>query len=424
MRALLLSVFALSACTATLPEGQYRCDEEGVTDQCPDGWRCVAGRCRSVAGGLDASTEDAGTEDAGDGDRGDAEIPDAGRPDAGLGPVEREPAAIVTPVPSMAGDRFGASISVRGRSMAVGAPSPRVPLEGGRVFLFGLEGGFAQVGLLELPTSVGRERLGASVAVGEGMDVFAGAPGADAVYRFMRARAMALTREGGELGASVAFVGPGVIAAGAPTLDSASIRDGSVYRIGFDGGDDAIVDRGGAAQAGERFGSALAADEATGRLAATAAPEEDSGAPGYVVLDSQTAGTTLRIEHGGAGFGRSVALLADDVAVGADGRVHLFDADTGAATGVIEAPEAGSDFGAAVCARDGWLVVGAPAAGAGAAHVYRVADRAHVARLLAPPGVSELGAACAVIGDMAYVGAPGSDDGGRVVVYALEEGGP
>lgn len=65
--------FALSACTATIPEGQLRCDD--AARDCPPGWSCVTGFCYSTA--IDAGAlEDGGPFDAGD--RADAGGTDGG----------------------------------------------------------------------------------------------------------------------------------------------------------------------------------------------------------------------------------------------------------------------------------------------------------------------------------------------------------
>jgi hypothetical protein len=84
--AVLLAFVALGACEATIPEDRFACT---TRDECPPGWFCVAGHCRSTAdrdAGLDASVRDAGERDGGDFDAGDRDAAagdsggDAGRP--------------------------------------------------------------------------------------------------------------------------------------------------------------------------------------------------------------------------------------------------------------------------------------------------------------------------------------------------------
>ena len=133
-----LSACLLFACTATLPEGQYRCASDSA-GECPEGWSCVAGRCRSSA-----SPDGAVDRDAGDGDRTDGgENGDAGVDAGGDGGTGMELPVVATLVPSDAtavGSEFGRAVDFRGRAIAIGAPSYGAASAEGAVYLFEASG--------------------------------------------------------------------------------------------------------------------------------------------------------------------------------------------------------------------------------------------------------------------------------------------
>ncbi|MEQ9082115.1 MAG: hypothetical protein RLP09_50085 [Sandaracinaceae bacterium] len=418
-----LSACLLFACTATLPEGQYRCAGDSA-GECPEGWSCVAGRCRSSA-----SPDGAVDRDAGDGDRTDGgENGDAGVDAGGDGGTGMELPVVATLVPSDApeavGSEFGRAVDFRGRAIAIGAPSYGAASAEGAVYVFEASG-FTQVGRYSVASS-GSAELGFDVALSEDY-VFAGRPGANEVLRFdtRSEEVFTLRGGGGFYGGSVEVLAPDQLAVGAYRFAPAAEEDvGAVYRLGFDGTPDTEVGRDGPPVMGDVFGSSLAVDD-TARWLAVGAPSRGSQ-PGFVVLHDLMSGLSRRVTSPATGdkFGVSVAFWGDLLAVGADqntsgssadgvGRVYLYDVATGAPAGSIESAGSSDRFGASVCAAGTTLLVGAPLArgGRGAVYAYGRTDLVLVAELTPPTDAGQFGRACAANGGTVVIGAPLSGGG-------------
>jgi hypothetical protein len=202
-----------------------------------------------------------------------------------------------------------------------------------------------------------------------------------------------------------------------------SLSDGSAYL--FDGATGAllhVLDNGPFADA---FGFSVAA---LGSDLLVGAPGDDTGAPdaGAVHLFDGTTGALIRTFENptptaGANFGWAVAAVAGNVLVGAphffplsSGKAFLIDASTEATLSTFTAPmPAVSDsFGGAVAAFGVDVLVGAPRGNvdAGAAYLFDGASGALVRTFPTPatPHVSAYGSAFAVAGSTILIGAAGS----------------
>ncbi|MFN8544110.1 MAG: hypothetical protein U0807_07885 [Candidatus Binatia bacterium] len=252
---------------------------------------------------------------------------------------------------------------------------------------------------------------------------------------------------GDELGTAVAVAGTRVLV-GAPKVDNGSVtRSGAVYLYDATGLPQGAL-RQPTPQTDGRFGAAVAGD---GARLFVGAPGDSTGAnrAGAVyVYDGHTLGYLYMLQaperHANAEFGTTLAMLGDDVLVGAPGDdaggvanvgvVYRFDGPTQALAGTYHSPEPGSDdrFGLALATIDGTRVlIGAPGRGgpgmseAGAAYLF-AAGGAHQHTFRSPLARTQghFGAAVGGFGSRVLVGAPYEGDAvGAGAVYVFDVGG-
>lgn len=126
------------------------------------------------------------------------------------------------------------------------------------------------------------------------------------------------------------------------------------------------------------------------------------------------------------GFGRAIAADGTTLLAGApiEGAAYVFGRGPGGewAKQTRVAGPGDSDFGAAVALTDRFVVISAPAEGAGAVHVYERSSLQSIGRLAAPDGVERnFGSTLATDGVHLLVGAPGPRGAaGSVHAYALD----
>jgi hypothetical protein len=233
---------------------------------------------------------------------------------------------------------------------------------------------------------------------------------------------------GDVLGIDVAILGDTVLV-GAPLDDDNGAFSGSAY----------LFDRASGAQLHKLlapdglpshiFGTAV---ELTGTLALVGAPNADGGTGAVYLFDPTTGAPagTLTPDEGDpeAFFGTSIAVRGSTAYVGATGvprdaglgKVYAFNLATGAQTGVFvpEGADASRDFGRAVAASGGFLLVGASddtnGEFAGAAYLFDAATGTQLAKILPDDGGprEEFGNAVAILGDRAVIAAWRDDDQG------------
>jgi hypothetical protein len=349
--------------------------------------------------------------------------------DATTGALVQELAA-EPPVPN---DAFGAAVAFAGNDPVVGAPGS---LDGqGRVVRFdAVTGNPARTYLAPSPRP--QARFGAAVGFGQGLLVV-GAPGdqtdeiaGGAAYTFDAASGMLVHRvqkpmpqERDGFGTGVVVVGSR-IAAGAPGDDAGTVDGGVAYLFEGDALLAALRER----LSADGFGSAAAIADDTLYVGA---PEGGAGAVGFVArIEAGAAAATASLvspEPRPTRFGAALAIVGSSLVVGAPeasagevdraGRVYVFT-DT-AQQGVIEnpAPGAGDQFGFALGALGGDVLVSAPFAGAGdTGLVYRVdagTGRVRVTYGKTTPAAGDFfGAAVAGDAGQVLVGVPLDASGG------------
>jgi uncharacterized repeat protein (TIGR01451 family) len=370
------------------------------------------------------------------------------------------PATIAGPLPPGSGAGFGASLSVSGNTVAVGAPDADGPHPGaGAVYVFvrSSPGTWSsQQRLVTTGANAGR-RLGTSVSVA-GDVLIAGAPGANAG----EGHAVVFTRTGG-VWSDVWFVNAPAGAAG-DAFGTAVAYDGTTLVVGAPGDDgpSGPADRGAAfaftgtgqswsapaellaasAVAGDGFGSTVAV---SGDVALVGVPLADLGGADRGAVDSfrRTGGAwsaPQRLTNAGGDasdrFGAALTVDGARAAVGAPGEESPAGENVGAVYAFEEAgaawdggqpltPEFGTEgdrLGNAVAIEGDTAVVGASTAStataswAGYAYVYQRTGIAWTERqrLEAPDGVQYdfFGASVALSGDTIAVSARRRDSGG------------
>ncbi|MET0552599.1 MAG: hypothetical protein ABW221_06150 [Vicinamibacteria bacterium] len=320
------------------------------------------------------------------------------------------------------GDRFGASVAISGDTAVIGAPRRQTPsgMFAGAVYVFERTGGvWTERQRLFSPDGVHHDQFGSAVAIqGDTMVV------------------------------------------GAPSWYSGNVDPGSAYTFTRTGGtwswQQTLVPAG--AAGGDTFGAAVAI---SGDTIAVTAPLDDTTAgmdagSAHVFVRSGSAWTEQQALFAPdasiyAGFGQTVALTGDTLAVGAytvfsapvpvTGGVYVFGR-TGAVWSLGQTlhsadQTAGDGFGSAVVLEGSRMVVGAPwSAGAaprtGAAYVFAISGATWTQQQkLGAADAQEfdgLGTAIALSGDTIVAGVPGDDlpdrqEAGTVVAF-VRAGGP
>ena len=199
---------------------------------------------------------------------------------------------------------------------------------------------------------------------------------------------------------------------------------------------------------GDYFGEQLAVDQ--GRIAIGAYGDDTLGdrTGAAYVFELASGSQLLRVLPSDGSpedeFGRSIALSADVLAVGAylkdeigadSGCVYLFDLSTGEETRQLLPSNgvAGDRFGLSVAIGSGVVVVGAPyadrsGARSGTVYIFDIATGNEIAELNPADGAlgREFGWSVAIDGDHIVVGAPSDDhsgyNSGSVYVYELSSG--
>lgn len=297
--------------------------------------------------------------------------------------------AYVKATPNTAGDHFGASIAISASLLVVGAPDDG-PSNTGAVYVFRRGAtGWTQLQRLTPPGAAAGLRFGASVAI-TGRWIAVGAPGRDEAYVYLANGtstvwthhetfiAPSLTA-GDMFGASVAMYQDSAgdrLVVGAPLDDSAVSDGGAIHVFRYSGSTWAFEQTyvSSDIEPGDHFGSALAGE--LGRLV-VGADGEDSGASnaGAVYVFEPTAvpwpqpeKLTSSAPRTDARLGASVAVRKDLVLAGAPGAsagaTTLFRriASSWATYEAIAPPavDAGDEFGASVALSAQGIYVGAP----------------------------------------------------------------
>lgn len=285
------------------------------------------------------------------------------------------------------GDGFGASLATEGDVLLVGSPA------GVHSFTRGATG-WTEEGMLPAPAGLADDSgFGATLAFRDGL-ALVGAPGvaegAGALYLFRRegsswtaaGQVMAEGLLAGDaFGSSIAFDGD-VLLVGAPDRDG---RTGAVFAYnasaaGFDFFGEMATN---GVERNDRFGSSLFMSGGTVAIAAIGA----NGGAGVVHLLNHDDGEWSRAGTLGAfdpapraSFGSAMALVGDDLWVGAPGRasVYAFRLDETGVAGAerlrADALSGRSQAGRAIVAGDGFAAVAAPGAGGGSGTVVMFDD--------------------------------------------------
>jgi hypothetical protein len=360
------------------------------------------------------------------------------------------PQAIADPTAAI-DSRFGAAVAVAGNVLLVGVP--RHDAGGfddrGQVRIFQRAGdAWNAVGSVE--GAVAGANFGASLTI-SGDIVVVGAPGANEarVYRLVGTtltQVTSLTGGAGEnaIGLAVAATAGAVFAGGADAL---------VYRTGSGTTWSAQSSIGPSDPTRVAFGSSLAA--ASGRLL-VGDPGQASGS-GAVYTGADIGGGIWAVsgkfgQAGTLGLGSAVAWRGSDLAiVGAPGSTvgvapfagSVVVRSTAGAGALVQTlarspPQTGENFGAALAVSGAVVLIGAPsdtaaASGAGALHVLRCQTSGSTPcsfsqRVEVAGGASgdRFGFSVATDGGLAVVGAPrfdpaGSTDAGSIFVYAVDD---
>jgi hypothetical protein len=300
-----------------------------------------------------------------------------------------------------AADDFGASVSIQGDWLAVGAPldDPRGTNSGSTYLFQNGAGGWTQTAKLVASDAGTLDQFGASVSLAQGW-VLVGSPFDD--------------DRGTDSGAVYAFQYDGQA-----WTQSAKLTPGAV---------------------GDQFGTA---SSASGDAVAIGAPFDDQrgsdAGAAYVYRRNGATWTleaTLRAADGASGdrFGGAVSLDGDTLIVAASrddrvgavdhGSAYIFRRVNGQWTQeakLIPADSTGNDFfGSAVALRGDWALIGANfdddrGPNSGSAYLFVFADGAWTEshKFLADDGASQdwFGSAVALGENIALIGAPGDDDG-------------
>jgi len=368
------------------------------------------------------------------------------------------------PTPPAEAIGFGTAVVVAGDEVLIGRPGvvpgfPMPPSQAGAVQVYRRRagGGWAQVGSIAARDIKIEDAFGQALAI-DGKLLAVGAPGTaekrGAVYIFERdgsgqwiERAKLTSTNAGEgerFGRALALKG-GVLLAGSPGYAE---NNGRVVVFRQGSGPTAWTQQGtlvgSAANAGERFGMAVALDRDRALIGAPGEFPSKSGIAGRAVVFRRSSNSWVKeAVLGGEGvaalgaavlFDGEAAYVAAPASDSAAGSVLQFRrAGSGwsqAGRIVPAAPEHPSLFGMAL-ARDGQdLLVGAPFSnqGAGAIHVFRRAGSAwRETQKLTTTGVgfsTQLGAALSASGGIAVAGAPLADFfEGATRIYQRDPGG-
>jgi cysteine-rich repeat protein len=337
--------------------------------------------------------------------------------------------------PALAGHRFGAALAVTEAGVLVGAPGDG----GGAAYLFDVATG-VRLRLLRREGGVGGfgaavAGVGGRLAIGAPRDG-AGAVGGGAVHLYDGEVLTAVFRRRlsrASFGASVVAAGDAVLG-GAPFGERGS---GAVYRYRMDDG--ALLERTTAPDASpSRFGFAIAS---TGTGVVAGAPFEDAGGAragaAYVLAGGGARRLAAVTPLAGDQFGFAVAAGDGEILVGAPlagprdtGVAVLFGDAAGEPRITFQKPTpvTGDFFAAAVAMDPTHVLVGAPLDGAtapnaGAAYLFARRTAVLERTLAAPAGAGGdlFGAAVALDPSVIAVGAPladaGAPDAGRVFVF-------
>jgi hypothetical protein len=302
------------------------------------------------------------------------------------------------------GDQFGCSVAFAGSSLLVGARFADLGgTDTGAAYLFdGADGPLLQT--LQQPSPAAGDWFGNSVAA-VGDNVLSGALGVDtpvhdagAGYLFDgKTGEVLLTLQEPEphdsdwLGATVAAAGSNLLV-GAPLDHLGGVEAGGAYL--FDGSTGKLLQsfHQPKPQADDWFGASLAAAGDNVVVGAFLDNTGASGAGAAYLFDGKTGALIRSLQKpkpaANDQFGLSMAVLGNTLIIGAPGdsagkksagAVYLFDADTGALQQTLQnpTPVAGEQFGTAVAAFGGSILIGAPADGAtkpGAAYLFDAAS--------------------------------------------------
>lgn len=265
----------------------------------------------------------------------------------------------LTPGDALAGDRFGAAVALSDDLLVVGAP--------------GVDGAGEAVGSAYVyQRNVGGAELWATMT-----ELFVDD-----------------LKAGDTFGAAVAIHND-LIAIGAPGDDSQGTNSGAVYLFQVVDNDPRrwrLLDKltPPEAGAGQQFGQVLALDRDTLVVAAPFAAEQRGSVFSFIRADDDLTRwqfhQQLQGDNPGERFGSALALRASLLAVGApgagdatrpSGQVHLYrrsrDTDNWQALATLNGEQSGSGFGASLALADNWLAVGAgwQSETRGAVHLFR-----------------------------------------------------
>ncbi len=359
---------------------------------------------------------------------------------AGLAAAAPAPAATqstqIVPLARPQADVFGASVAIADDVLVVGTPTETVGGEPapGAAYVFGRTAGrWSQRQRMPDPNAATTASFGAAVAV-SGTRFVIGAPdedaGAGAVYLFdfdrirggwtQRQRIVAAPRvAGSRFGASLALSGD-FLAVGAPDETSGA---GAVYTFTPSAPDfwspmSRVLPSD--TSAGQGYGTSVALD---GQELAVGAPGDTSGR-GAVYAHENSGRNWIQRKKllptaptGSEALGVAVSIEGGTIVGGCGARRAAFAYTRGAngyaAAGTLEPADDGDDrFGAAVAVAGDTLCVGAPFAnaGRGALHVYARRGTTFVEReVLAPQDLAadaHFGSSAAASGDLVLAGAP------------------
>lgn len=307
-------------------------------------------------------------------------------------------------------DAVGAAVAATDTRAVLGAPGKQ------SVFVMNVEGvpDTAPFGTLEATLVPPQPSAGFGAAVAVAVDVIAvGAPGASSAFLFDGSDApivlqAPIAAAGDEFGAAIAAADGDVVVGAPGTTREGVAGAGRAYRFGASGAPLAILDAPGTAQAGARFGAAIATRPGTVFV----------GAPGIDQVFAFAGDDPVRTYSGaqlapGSGFGTAIAATERRVFVGAPGAntVFVLEARDGSLVREIVAPDAAAGgFGAALLLTDTALVVGAP--DGGAVFVFDPDGTKLLATLHGGPDAGDrFGTSFASTAGRLLVGAPRSDAG-------------
>lgn len=391
------------------------------------------------------------------------------------GPDPATPSMVLSRPGAAMNDGFGNSLSISGDKVAVGIETADAgAANSGSALVFDLSSPTPDVPLATLlnPAPAIACYFGSSVSIsGDTVVVgayrdgtIAGNGGACHVYNLAgpapesptHTLRKAASASGDFFGTSVAVSGSKVLA-GASHDDMGDDEAGNSYLFDLSSGtplEPVSTFTSPVKASPDRFGAAVAI---SGEWVAIGSPDSDGGSSGsgrvriHDLASSDPEQSVLSLENpdpaAGDGFGGSVAISGDQVAVGASGddngaldggTVYLYDLNSGepgqpSRTIPNPAPAVGDGFGAAVAISGNHLVVGAGnddqgAADSGQVYLFDLAGptpELPSALLANPsPGAGDrFGESVAIAGSLVVVGAPGDDslatDGGVAYVFDL-----